>query len=283
MRKPLVPHPVATLFPEMPEADFAALVEDIRKQGVKIPILVHGGQILDGRHRYKACKLLHRPCPAVEWNGRDAWLEVQSRNLMRRHLAKDQIYAIRKLAAERFPELAEPLVAARAEARQRKAQAKGAPLGKKALSASRDAHKKSAAVIGASLGISAATVERVDRLAREAPEMVPQVAAGQVSVKKALQAVAVRRHSESSVPSRTSVDVDSLVRRVQQQLRGHWENCPLRQRAALLYGLQQVLRQFIDDQESMMGARPAGRADDMSRIPANMKSFTGTTGTGLQR
>ena len=56
------------------------------------------------------------PCPVVEWNGRDPWFEVQSRNLLRRHLAKEQICAIRKIAAEQYPELAETLMLARTEA-----------------------------------------------------------------------------------------------------------------------------------------------------------------------
>ena len=124
MSTALLPHPVALLFPDMPAADFAALVEDIRLHGVKIPIVVHGGHILDGRHRYLACRKLGIRCPAIEWNGRDPWFELQSRNLLRRHLAKDQIYAIRRLAAEQFPELAASMEVAKFDASQRKAQAK---------------------------------------------------------------------------------------------------------------------------------------------------------------
>ena len=108
----------------MPSADFAALVEDIRVHGVKIPILVHGGHILDGRHRYLACRELGIRCPAIEWNGRDPWFELQSRNLLRRHLAKDQIYAIRRLAAEQFPELAASIEVAKFDASQRKLRPK---------------------------------------------------------------------------------------------------------------------------------------------------------------
>src|SRR5215510_5323708 len=121
MSKALVPHPVALLFPELSPADYEALREDIRRNGVKVPILVHGGQILDGRHRYRACRELGIRCLVVEWNGHDPWLEVQSRNLVRRHLAKDQVYAICKLAAERFPDVAAPLQAVKADAKGRQA------------------------------------------------------------------------------------------------------------------------------------------------------------------
>jgi hypothetical protein len=131
-------HPVATLFPDLSARDYAALREDIRQHGVKVPILVHGGEILDGRHRYRACRELGKPCPAVEWNGSHPWLEVQSRNLLRRHLAKEQVWAIQRIAIERFPQIAELIQEAKAEASQRKAQAKGQPRGKKALSRSQD-------------------------------------------------------------------------------------------------------------------------------------------------
>src|SRR5687767_13888780 len=164
-------HPVAALFPDLTAADYAALVDDIRRHGVKLPILVHRGEILDGRHRYRACVELGIPCPVEEWNGRDPWFEVQSRNLLRRHLAKEQIYAIRKLAAERFPELAVDFMTLRREAAGRRAQAKGQPRGVKALSRSCERKSESADAIGERHGVSGATVKRVDRLARLAPAL----------------------------------------------------------------------------------------------------------------
>ena len=48
-------HPLAEKFPEMPQKDFDELKESIRKHGLFEPIIVNAnGQILDGRHRYKA-------------------------------------------------------------------------------------------------------------------------------------------------------------------------------------------------------------------------------------
>ena len=51
-------HPVAKLFPRMPEDEFEGLCADIKEHGVRQPILVHEGEILDGRHRWKACEQL---------------------------------------------------------------------------------------------------------------------------------------------------------------------------------------------------------------------------------
>lgn len=50
-------HPLCKLFPLMPDEAFEALKEDIRKYGLLEPILLHADDsILDGRHRYRACR-----------------------------------------------------------------------------------------------------------------------------------------------------------------------------------------------------------------------------------
>src|SRR4030095_16577281 len=92
----------------------------------------------------------------------------QSRTLVRRHLAKDQVWAICKLAAERFPELAGPIRAVKNEAKGRqvrKPKQKGA-LDSPVLLRSRGRNKEAADIIGAQFGVSGTTVKRVDRLPR---------------------------------------------------------------------------------------------------------------------
>jgi ParB-like chromosome segregation protein Spo0J len=239
-------HPLAKLFPDLPPGEFAALVEDIRQNGVKVPILVCQGLILDGRQRYRACQKLKIPCPRVVWNGRDPWLEVQSRNLVRRHLAKDQVYAICKLAADRFPEIAGPIQAAKAEAKQRqtrKPRLQGSP---KPLLRSQDRHKESADLIGAQFGVSGSTVKRVDRLAREAPELVPKVAAGVLSVKQAPVQVALKNQQPlAAVDAYREFDLDKETWRLAQTIRRSWQNCPRQSRARFLTTFHALLRELV--------------------------------------
>ena len=45
-------HPYADLFPMMSPAERDALRESVRESGLLQPIVVMGGQILDGRNRY---------------------------------------------------------------------------------------------------------------------------------------------------------------------------------------------------------------------------------------
>jgi ParB-like chromosome segregation protein Spo0J len=258
--KALTVHPVAALFPDMSPGDFAALIEDIRQNGVRTPILVHDGQILDGRHRYRACQQLGIACPTVNWNGRALWLEVQSRNLIRRHLSKEQVYAIRKLAIERFPDLAAPIEAAKTRAKQRKAQAKGGRRGQKALSRSHDRRRESADEVGALLGVSGTTVKRVDRLARTAPELLPRVAAGEMSVKRALREAAIKRHGQVDRQKELARGflVDLGLDRLQRAIKGEWARWPQKHRPVFLRGLQQLLRELVYDYKSVTDAAGAG-------------------------
>jgi ParB-like chromosome segregation protein Spo0J len=54
-------HEVCSLFPAMTDDEFRELSFDIAKHGVLEPIWVHGGQIIDGRHRYRAAMVARNP------------------------------------------------------------------------------------------------------------------------------------------------------------------------------------------------------------------------------
>src|SRR5690349_6175265 len=84
-------HPVAALFPLMEGEDFAALVEDIRENGLLEPIWTHDGQIIDGRNRYRACEAAGVKPHFRQWDGTGSLVAfVVSLNLKRRHLTAAQ-------------------------------------------------------------------------------------------------------------------------------------------------------------------------------------------------
>ncbi len=84
-------HEAAGLFPPMSEAEFEALVADISENGLREPIVMFSGKILDGRHRWRACKRLNLSPTIVEWDGGGSPMAfVASMNLHRRHLNEAQ-------------------------------------------------------------------------------------------------------------------------------------------------------------------------------------------------
>src|SRR5579871_394920 len=52
-------HPFAKRYRQMLPAEFLALKEDIRENGLQEPIILFDGKILDGRNRFLACLELH--------------------------------------------------------------------------------------------------------------------------------------------------------------------------------------------------------------------------------
>lgn len=84
-------HEVATMFPPMTEEEFQLLVADIRHHGLQEPLWRYQGKIIDGVHRYRACRLLGIEPTYHEWDGVGSLVHfVVSRNLHRRHMTSTQ-------------------------------------------------------------------------------------------------------------------------------------------------------------------------------------------------
>lgn len=85
-------HPIASAFPDMDADRYASLKADIAKRGVIIPIITWRGQIVDGRHRARACEELGGDCPHREVECAESELPalVWSLNAERRDLTPSQ-------------------------------------------------------------------------------------------------------------------------------------------------------------------------------------------------
>jgi len=163
-------HPYTTIFPEMPETDFQALVDDIRKHGIIEPVKLHDGQIIDGRHRFKAAQILGIECPSTEIGlepGETILDLVVSLNLVRRHLTPSQLAAV---GAE---------IAAKAAS-----QTTGAPIGARTRPEGKTTVKAAEAV-----GVSARSVERAKTVLEKAPQVFEEIKTGERSVRDAYEEV----------------------------------------------------------------------------------------------
>ena len=78
-------HPAANAFPMMDDKRYAELLEDIRAHGLRVPVVICDGMILDGRNRAKACAELGVEYHIEEYTG-NPWHLVWSLNGSRRDL-----------------------------------------------------------------------------------------------------------------------------------------------------------------------------------------------------
>jgi hypothetical protein len=85
-------HEAANLFPMLPDRELETLANDIKQTGLLNPIILHQGQIIDGRNRYLACKQARVEPRFVVWepNNRSPLEWVLSQNIHRRHLSASQ-------------------------------------------------------------------------------------------------------------------------------------------------------------------------------------------------
>lgn len=90
MSAALEDHPIANIFPLLPEKELAALAEDIKANGVQVPIVLFEGKILDGRNRYRAAQMVGASFVTNYYTGADPVKHVLSLNLHRRHLNDTQ-------------------------------------------------------------------------------------------------------------------------------------------------------------------------------------------------
>ena len=83
-------HPLANIFPLIEGQAYQDLMADVLTYGVREPVWLYEGKILDGRNRYRAAKAMRVECPMQEYTGQDATAFVISLNLHRRHLNESQ-------------------------------------------------------------------------------------------------------------------------------------------------------------------------------------------------
>jgi ParB-like chromosome segregation protein Spo0J len=169
-------HPVSSLFPAMTEEEYGQLKEDIREHGQHEPIRTHGGKIIDGRHRYRACRELGIEPRVEEWPGVGSLVAyVLSLNLRRRHLSASQRAMIAAGAKDLFEE----------EARQRQLAGKKQDL---PINGEGGQSGEAAAQAAELLNVGPATVYKAQTVLKKgAPALQDAVTQGRLSVSAAAE------------------------------------------------------------------------------------------------
>jgi hypothetical protein len=163
-------HPLCTLFPRMTGAEFASLRDDIATNGMRTPIVLHDGMILDGGNRYQACLEAGVEPTFTEFDGDNLVSFVWSANGARRHMTPGQSAAI---------------VASLQD--WAKAQTAGNPTFK--AQCGNVAALATVAERAAQSGAGKRTQRMADKVAKSDPELAQQVAHGALSLPQALAQV----------------------------------------------------------------------------------------------
>ena len=184
-------HPLADLFPLMQGREFDELVADIKAHGLREPITVLDGQILDGRNRWRACEAAGREPFFETFRGEDPLAWVVSLNLHRRHLDESQ----RAMVAAKLANLGE---------------------GRPAETASIEAVSQPRAA--ELLNVSRAAVQRAVKVKNEgAPELVQAVESGKVSVSAAADVAELPKEEQTEIVARGEREILEAAKQIRSQ------------------------------------------------------------------
>lgn len=176
-------HPAAELFPLIADEPLADLAADIQLHGLLEPCwLNRDGVLLDGRNRIRACHKAGVKPRFREYDGDDEVGFIVSLNLRRRHLNEDE----RAFLAVGLI----PLYEAQGREAKARAGASAAPGRSQKDSAalhylSQDDSRRSTARAAKDVNVSPRRVAQAKRVTEHAPDLIPQVVSGAMSISKA--------------------------------------------------------------------------------------------------
>lgn len=215
-------HPAAELFPLFDELALMRLAEDIQQNGLRVPIVMLDGKVLDGRNRLLACRKAGvEPTFTGIHDSENPWRAVWSLNAERRQIedkTRLALIGIDMVAGSDSWE-AKQAKAREETSRARSEAGKKGGRGNEKAAASHEAgalwrcrdcgasgrgpnkhicpSRKSAARLANEIGgVSRATVERALELTRKAPGQAEAVKAGEVEGHKALGEVKRQARNE---------------------------------------------------------------------------------------
>ena len=87
-------HPLSAMCGDMSQPEYDELIASIEADSSNVVVMVYDGQVLDGWHRFTACRVAGVTPRFVEFDGDDPRGHVIRENVLRRHLDKAQRAAI---------------------------------------------------------------------------------------------------------------------------------------------------------------------------------------------
>lgn len=259
-------HPLANLFPLIEGAEFEALCEDIDANGLRQPVLLWRGAILDGRNRYRALIMLFSPRAEMtaanlvmaklaedvsHWPQAELAQRVISLNLHRRHLDATQ----RAMIAARMATFSHGGARRGGEGASVEAvQGANLPL------------EISVSTAADLLKVSPRSVKAARALEREAPaELVEAASRGEVS----LHAATVDLAAAKAVARQAVPDVGRVGEAVSEEAVAE----AYRQIKAEREAAKQAKKERRADREAALGEKIARGNDDLARAAVSGKRY----------
>lgn len=191
-------HPLANIFPLIEGQAFSDLCADVLKHGIREPVWVFEGQILDGRNRWRAANAMSVDCPVREYEGAEPAAFVVSLNLHRRHLSESQ----RGMVAAKLADMPSHRPADNC-ANLRTSQAEAAEL----------------------LNVSRRTLQTAAKVQQEAPQAIVQaVEQGSVSVSLAAQVAALPEPEKQAAADAVQAQPEQAREVLREAVRAHVAN-----------------------------------------------------------
>lgn len=176
-------HPAAELFPLISDELLDDLAEDIKQHGLLEPCWLNkDGLLLDGRNRIRACQRAGIKPRFRQYDGHDEVGFIVSLNLRRRHLNENERAF---LAVQLIPLYELQGLEAKAKAGSSSAPGKSQKDGATLHHLSRDDAKRSTSRAAKDVNVAPRRVAQAKRVAENAPDLIPQIISGTITISKA--------------------------------------------------------------------------------------------------
>lgn len=186
-------HEIAAIFPLIQGHDFDELCADIERHGLREPIWLYEGKILDGRNRYEACQITGTAVQTRTYDGDDPVGFVLSLNLHRRHLTESQ----RGMVAASIANL---------------------PVGRPDNSANLQSSSLSRADAAKKLNVSERTVNTAKKVQEHGtPELIDSVNQGRVSVSAAADVATLPKAEQAELIAKGEHQILAAAKQIREQ------------------------------------------------------------------
>ena len=239
-------HPAASVFPMMRGDEYQELLYDIQEHGLREPILLCDGQILDGRNRFRVCREIGIEPAFRKWDGKagSPLSVVLSLNLHRRHLTSSQRAAI---AVEILP-----LLEREAKERQRLSKGRGQKGTEKIPDLKGEARDQAAKMVGT----NSKYISIAKQVHEADPALLQKVRDGETHIIEALSQVVpdkkrqlstgkeVKPGEDAAKPNETNATLE-WVQSIYDQDQANWPN--VSRTFGVVFALEQVAEMIEKD------------------------------------